>query len=53
MWIDNKLKEIYNKFGKIPDVFSPYQLSDLSDGIIPTITTANAGGYGCMGGIIN
>ena len=51
MWIENKLKEIDNKFGKIPEVFCPYQLSDLSDGVIPTITTANAGGYGCRGGI--
>ena len=49
MWIDNKLKEMYSKFGKIPDVFCPYQLSDLSDGVIPTIATANAGGYTCRG----
>ena len=50
MWIENKLKELNDKFGKIPSAFCPYQLSDLSDGIIPTITTANAGGYGCRGG---
>lgn len=53
MWIENKLKELSDKFGKIPDVFCPYQLCQLSDGIIPTITIANARKYSCRGGIIN
>lgn len=52
MWIENKLKELYIKFGEIPDVFCPYDLSDLSDGIIPTITASNARGIWCRGGVL-
>lgn len=45
MWIERKMKEMIDKYGKIPSVFSPYNLTDLSDGICSTLTTANCNSY--------
>ena len=50
MWIEGKIKEMIDKYGKIPSVFSPYDLIDLSHGICTTLTTANCGSYGARGG---
>lgn len=52
MWIERKMKEMSDKYGKIPSVFSPYDLIDLSHGICSTLTTANCGGYGSRGGVL-
>ena len=30
MWIEKKMKEMIEKYGTIPNVFSPYSLIDLS-----------------------
>lgn len=50
MWIERKLNELIDKYGEIPDVFSPYDLTNLSHGICTTLTTANCGGYSSRGG---
>lgn len=50
MWIEKKMKEMIEKYGTIPNVFSPYDLIDLSHGICTTLTTANCGGYDARGG---
>ena len=44
------MKEMIDKYGKIPSVFAPYDLIDLSHGICTTLTTANCGGYAARGG---
>jgi len=44
------MKEMIDKYGKIPSVFAPYDLIDLSHGICTTLTTANCGGICCSGG---
>lgn len=43
-WIENKLEKMVEKYGKIPNAFSPYDLINLSHGICTTLTTANCGG---------
>lgn len=50
MWIKRKMKEMIDEYGKIPSVFSPYDLIDLSHGICTTLTTANCGSYSARGG---
>lgn len=50
MWIERKMKEMIDKYGKISSVFSPYGLIDLSHGICTTLTTENCGGYSSRGG---
>ena len=52
MWIEKKMKEMIDKYGKIPNVFSPYDLIDLSHGICTTLTTINCGNYGARGGVL-
>ena len=52
MQIERKIKEMIDKYGKIPSVFSPYDLIDLSHGICTTLTTANCGDYSARGGTI-
>lgn len=52
MWIERKMKEMIDKYGKIPSVFSPYDLIDLSHGICTTLTTANCSSYGARGGVL-
>lgn len=46
------MKEMIDKYGKIPSVFAPYDLIDLSHGICTTLTTANCGGYAARGGVL-
>lgn len=48
--IEKQLNELVKKYGEIPIVFTPYNLTDLSHGICPTLTTNNCGDYGSMGG---
>lgn len=38
MWIERKMKEMIGKYGKIPSVFELYNLSDISSGVISTLT---------------
>ena len=38
MWIEKKMKEMIGKYGKIPSVFELYNLSDISSGVISTLT---------------
>lgn len=45
MWIEKKLNELIDKYGEIPKAFSPYHLTNLSNGIITTLTCSNCGGY--------
>ena len=52
MWIERKMKEMIGKYGKIPSVFSPYDLIDLSHGICTTLTTGNCCNYSARGGTI-
>lgn len=52
MWIERKIKEMIDKYGKIPSVFSPYDLIDLSHDICTTLTTANCGNYSARGGVL-
>ena len=52
MWIERKMKEMIDKYGKIPSVFSPYNLTDLSDGICSTLTTANCNGCTSPGSVL-
>lgn len=49
-WIDKKLKQMVDKYGEVPRVFSPYDLIDLSHGITTTLTTANCSSYSSRGG---
>ena len=50
MWIKRKIKEMIDEYGKIPSVFSLYDLIDLSQGICTTLTAANCGSYSARGG---
>ena len=52
MWIERKMKEMLDKYGRIPSVFIPYDLIDLSHGICTTLTTKNCGCYSARGGVL-
>ena len=45
------MKEMIDKYGKIPSVFAPYDLINLSHGICTTLTTANFGGSASLFGL--
>ena len=50
--IEKQLNELVKKYGEVPLVFTPYNLTDLSHGICTTLTANNCGDYGRMGGVL-